>query len=73
MAVLMVILRGATFDLQVEEVNERDIEGRVLLYVASIYKQHRGSAKRCLLRRSRLPGAAAEMAREIRLRGVSAF
>ncbi|MCV3765156.1 hypothetical protein [Rhizobium sp. TRM95796] len=58
---------GLTFNLLVEEVNERDREGRRLLYLASVYLQVRGSSRLYLIRRSRLPGAAILFERDARL------
>ena len=46
---------GLTFNLIIEEVNERDPAGRILLYVASIYLQVRGTSRLHLVRRSRVP------------------
>ncbi len=58
---------GLTFNLIIEEVNERDPAGRVLLYVASIYLQVRGTSRLHLVRRSRVPGSAAHLERDAQL------
>ena len=60
-------ITGLTFNLLVEEVNERDRHGRRLLYLASVYLQVRGSSRLYLIRRSRLPGAAILLERDARL------
>ncbi|MGO7911763.1 hypothetical protein ACC702_09330 [Rhizobium ruizarguesonis] len=60
-------IQGLTFNLIVEEVNETDAAGYVLLYVASVYLQVRGRGRLYLVRRSRIPGAAAHLERDARL------
>ena len=60
-------IEGLTFRFIVEEVNDTDPAGRVLLYVASIYLQARGSCRMHLVRRSRIPGSAAHLERDARL------
>jgi hypothetical protein len=67
MATKLKIIDGLSFNLVVEEVNEIDRSGHVLLYVASIYLQVRGTERLHLIRRSRVPGAAAHLEREARL------
>jgi hypothetical protein len=61
------IIAGLTFNLIIEEVNDRDRDGRSLLYLASIYLQARGSSRMHLVRRSRVPGSAAHLERAARL------
>ena len=61
------IIEGLSFNLIVEEVNEHDPAGRVLLYVASTYLQVRGSSKMYLLRRSRIPDSAAQLEQDARV------
>lgn len=56
-----------TFRFIVEEVNKTDTAGRILLYVASVYLQVRGSSRMHLIRRSRIPGSASQLEREARL------
>lgn len=53
--------------LIVEEVNETDRAGGILMYVASLYLQVRGSSRMHLVRRSRVPGSAADLERDARL------
>lgn len=55
------------FRFIVEEVNELDRHGRRLLYLASVYVQVRGASRMHLVRRSRIPGAAAGLERDVRL------
>ena len=61
------IIEGLTFNLIIEEVNECDRDGHRLLYLASIYLQVRGRPRLHLVRRSRVPGAAAHLERDARL------
>lgn len=65
------VIEGPAFRLIVEEVNETDRAGSVLLYVASTYLQVRGSSKLHLVRRSRVPGSAADLVRDARLGKIS--
>ncbi|MDW9921189.1 hypothetical protein GOB36_11645 [Sinorhizobium meliloti] len=60
-------IEGPVFRLIVEEVNEIDRAGSVLLYLASVYLQVRGSSRMHLVRRSRVPGSAADLERDARL------
>ncbi|WP_333900594.1 hypothetical protein [Agrobacterium pusense] len=61
------VIEGPAFRVIVEEVNETDRAGGVLMYVASLYLQVRGSTKLHLIRRSRVPGSAADLVRDARL------
>ena len=61
------VFEGPTFRLVVEEVNERDRDGRTLLYLASLYLQVRGRPRMYLVRRSRIPGSAVRLERDARL------
>lgn len=61
------IIEGSAFRLIVEEVNESDRAGGLLMYVASTYLQVRGSSRLHLVRRSRVPGSASDMERDARL------
>lgn len=61
------VFEGSAFRLIVEEVNETDRAGSILMYVASMYLQVRGSSRMHLVRRSRLPGSAADLVRDARL------
>ncbi len=61
------VFERPAFRLVVEEVNETDRAGGVLMYVASMYLQVRGSSRLHLVRRSRVPGSAADLERDARL------
>lgn len=61
------VIEGPAFRVIVEELNETDRAGGVLMYVASLYLQVRGSTKLHLIRRSRVPGSAADLVRDARL------
>lgn len=60
------VFERPAFRLIVEEVNETDRAGGVLMYLASTYLQFRGSSRMHLVRRSRIPGSAADLEREVR-------
>lgn len=62
-----IVIEGPAFCLIVEEVNETDRVGRVVMYVASMYLQVRGSSRMHLVRRSRVPGSAIHLERDARL------
>ncbi|PWI52078.1 hypothetical protein B5K03_21560 [Rhizobium phaseoli] len=62
-----IVLERPAFRLIVEEVNETDRVGSVLMYVASMYLQVRGSSRMHLVRRSRVPGSAIQLERDARL------
>jgi len=66
-------IRGLTVNITVEEVHHTDAHGGLLCYIASIYIQKHGSSEKKLVRKSRLPGTAAELEREIRRDGIRAF
>ncbi|MDH2092439.1 hypothetical protein N5K21_27350 [Rhizobium pusense] len=67
------LIKGLSFNILIEEVHDQDGKGGLLCYVASIYLQERGSAEKKLIRRSRLPGAANELRKEIRRNGIRVF
>ncbi|UWM76053.1 hypothetical protein N1937_02040 [Rhizobium sp. WSM4643] len=73
MQIIVTTFPGLTFDLLVEEVNHRDPAGRLLCYLASIYRQEKGTVARHLIRRSRLPGSADAMRHELQRDGIQAF
>jgi hypothetical protein len=73
MAVKTTLIPGLTFNLLIEEVNERAPCGSLLCYVASIYRIEKTTSVRRLIGKSRLPGAAEEMKREIQRDGIQAF
>lgn len=73
MAITTTIFQGLTFNLLVEELADQDTTGRINGYVASIYKVEKKTFARLLIRRSRLPSAAAVMRNEIERDGIQAF
>ncbi|WDZ76885.1 hypothetical protein PWG15_20255 [Ensifer adhaerens] len=66
-------IRGLTVNIEVVEVCQTDANGGIIWYHAAIYIQQHGSKEKTLVRRSRLPGAAAELRREIQRDGIRAF
>jgi len=66
-------IRGLTVNVIIEEIHHQHDRGGLICYIASIYVQSHGSAEKRLVRRSRLPGAAAELKREIQRDGLRAF
>ncbi len=64
---------GLTFSVQVEEVNYRDSVGGLICYMATLYRIDMKTSARHLIRRSRIPGAAAEMKKEFERDGIQAF
>jgi hypothetical protein len=66
-------IRGLTVNIEVVEVSQTDQNGGIICYVAAIYIQAHGSTEKTLVRKSRLPGAAAELKREIQRDGIRAF
>lgn len=66
-------IRGLTVNVIIEEVHHQHEKGGLICYIASIYVQPHGSAEKRLVRRSRLPGAAAALKAEIRRDGLRAF
>lgn len=73
MAITTTTFRGTVFNILVEEFHDQDAGGRLNGYLASIYKEDRITSARHLIRKSRLPGAADIMKREIQRDGISAF
>ena len=65
-----IVFERPAFRLIVEEVNEVDRSGSILMYVASLYFQFRGSSRLHLVRRSRVPGSATDLERDARLSRV---
>lgn len=66
-------IRGLTVNIEVVEVCQPDANGGFLWYYAAIWIQKHGSVEKTLVRKSRLPGAAAELKREIQRDGIRAF
>lgn len=67
------IIRGLTFDVLIEEVHDQDGHGALLCYLASIYIRPKGSDQKRLVKRSRLPGAADLLRKEIKEKGIRVF
>ncbi|KQT03176.1 hypothetical protein ASG42_24505 [Rhizobium sp. Leaf391] len=66
-------IRGLTVNVEIIEIHQSDARGGVIWYHAAIYVQRHGSTKRKLVRKSRLPGAAAELQKEIQRDGIQSF
>lgn len=64
-------IRGLAFDVIIEEFEVQDLSGRVLCYVASIYRQTPNVRE--LIRPSRLPETAAAIRREVARDGSGRF
>lgn len=66
-------ITGLTVNVEVVEVCQQDQNGGMIWYLATIYVQHHGSKEKTLVRKSRLPGAAAALKAEIQRDGIQAF
>ncbi len=66
-------IRGLTVNVIIEEVHHQHATGGLICYIASIFIQPHGSTEKRLVRRSRLPGAAEELRKEIQRDGLRAF
>ena len=66
------VFRGLAFDIVVEESQSVDAQGAHLWYLAAVYLRDR-SGVRHLVRKSRLPGAADELAALVRRDGLRVF
>ncbi|MBY5826312.1 MULTISPECIES: hypothetical protein [Rhizobium] len=73
MTISTTTFEGLTFNVLVEEFHDQDASGRLNGYLASVYKQDKHTSVRHLIRKSRLPGAADDMKREIQRDGIQAF
>ena len=73
MQVKVTTIPGLTFSVQIEEVNDRDAFGGLIWYLASLYRLDPRTSARHLVRRSRIPGSAAEMRNEFHRDGLQAF
>jgi hypothetical protein len=71
MTITTTTFRGLTFNVLVEEFHDQGSGGRLNGYLATIYREDRGG--RHLIRKSRLPGAADDMKREIQRDGIQVF
>ena len=72
MQIEVTTIPGLTFAVQIEEVNHRDQFGGLICYLASLYRIDPKTSARSLLRRSRIPGTAADMRREFQHGGIQA-
>ncbi|TAU97274.1 hypothetical protein ELI38_15485 [Rhizobium leguminosarum] len=66
-------IKGLTVNVEIVEMSQADKNGGILCYLAAIYIQVQGSAEKRLVRKSRLPGAAAALRKEIQRDGIRAF
>lgn len=66
-------IKGLTVNIEVVEVCQTDGNGGFLWYYAAIWIQKHGSVEKTLVRKSRLPGAAAALKAEIKRDGLRAF
>ncbi|MDK4738061.1 hypothetical protein PH547_04175 [Rhizobium sp. CNPSo 3464] len=66
-------IKGLTVNVEVLEVYQQDNNGGTIWYYAAIYVQAHGSGEKRLVRKSRLPGTAAELRKEIQRDGLRAF
>ena len=71
MAIRATVFKGLTCNIRVEEFHDKDAAGNLNGYVASIYVET--ASTRHLIRRSRLPGVAENLRREIERDGIQAF
>lgn len=65
--------KGLTFDILVEEAQSVDNAGGRLWYTAAVYLRLKGQQEKHLVRKSRLPGVADELASEIKRDGIRVF
>ncbi len=66
-------IKGLTVNIKVVKMSHADNNGGILCYIAPIYVQPHGSADKMLVRKSRLPGAAAALKAEVKRGGLRAF
>jgi hypothetical protein len=66
-------IKGLTVNIEVVEVHQQDTHGGTLWHYAAIYVQAHGSEEKKLVRKSRLPGKAAELRKAIQKDGLQAF
>lgn len=71
MAMRSIVFKGLTYNILVEEFHDQDAARHLNGYVASIYVET--ASRRHLIRRSRLPGVAEKLRREIERDGIQAF
>lgn len=66
-------IRGLTVNFIIEEFHHQHEKGGLICYLASIYIQPHGSTEKRLVRRSRVPGAAQVLRKEIQRYGIRLF
>lgn len=66
------IIRGLAFDVLISETTHQDARG-VLFYLAVVVVRERKTGTEREVRRSRLPGAGAALARDVQRLGVRAL
>lgn len=71
MAIKTTVFKALTFSILVEEFHDKDGAGNLNGYFASIYVET--PSTRRLVRRSRIPGAAENLLREIERDGIQVF
>lgn len=73
MKVRKTIIRGLSFNLLIEEINDRDPVGGLICYLASVYLIDHHTAAQRLVRRSRIPGIADTLRYELQRDGIRAL
>lgn len=63
------LIRGLAIDVIVVETMHSDSRGH-LFYVAMIYVRHRKTGAQRLVQRTRIPGTAQALARDVQKRGI---
>lgn len=71
MAIRTAVFRGLAYNVLIEEFHDQDSAGHLVAYLASIYVET--TSGRHLVRRSRLPGAAETLRREIERDGIRVY
>ena len=66
-------IKGLTVNVEIVEMSQADKNGGILCYVAAVYVQAHGSAEKKLVRKSRLPGTAAELRKALQKDGLQFF
>lgn len=66
------IVRGLAIDVIVVETIHTDAIG-TLFYIAMIYVRHRRTGAQHLVKRTRIPGSAQALARDVKRRGLRAL
>lgn len=66
-------IKALAVNIEIIEVFHEDQHGGTIWYHAAIWIQRHGSVEKTLVRKSRLPGAAAALKAEIQRDGLRAF